>query len=186
MLFALTRAWWLVALRGVLSILFGIAAFVWPLLTVQVLILLFGAYAFVDGIFSFIAMFRAIQEKVTWWTMALEGIAGVAAGLIAFFFPGLTGFVLLYIIAAWAILTGILEIVLAIVLRKALTGEWMLALAGVLSVFFGVLLIAFPVAGITSIVWFIAAYSVVFGVILVVLGFWMRKIRINRMVIVAG
>lgn len=183
---ALTRTWWLVALRGVISVLFGIAAFVWPFLTVQVLVLLFGAYAFVDGVFALVAMFRAIRDKMMWWTLALEGIAGIAAGLVALFYPGLTGFVLLYIIAFWAIFTGVLEIALAVLLRKELTGEWILALAGVLSVLFGVLLIIFPVPGIISIAWFIGAYSIVFGIVMVALGFWMRTIRVRRMVIVAG
>lgn len=178
---ALTRGWWLVVLRGVIAVLFGLAAFAWPTLTVQVLILLFGAYAFVDGVFAFVSMFHAIRDKMAWWTLALEGVAGVAAGVVAFLFPGLTGLFLLYTIAAWAIFTGIMEITLAVVMRKELTGEWMLALAGVLSVLFGVMLIAFPIAGILSIIAFIAAYSILFGVVLIGLGLWMRTMRNRRM-----
>ncbi len=172
----LTRNWWMVALRGVAAILFGLVAFVWPGTTLAALVLLFGAYALVDGIF-------AIATGISgWgltggsrWSLVLGGIAGVIVGLITFFYPNITAEVLLYFIGAWAIVTGIFEIVAAIELRKVISDEWMLIFTGLLSVIFGVLVFVFPGAGALSILWLIASYAVVFGIATVVLAFRVRS-----------
>jgi uncharacterized membrane protein HdeD (DUF308 family) len=172
----LSRNWWALALRGLAAILFGILAFAWPGITLFVLILFFGAYMLVDGIFAIVAAVRAAGDEARWWLMLLEGILGVAVGLVAFFWPGLTALALLYLIAAWAIVTGIMEIAAAIRLRREVVGEWALILGGALSVLFGVLLVVIPArAGLLSLTWLIGAYAVVFGVLLVVLAFRVRN-----------
>ena len=170
----LARNWWMVALRGVLGILFGLIALVWPGITLLVLVALFGAYALVDGIFAVVAAFRAGRSRFRWW-LVLEGIAGISAGIATVFWPQITALVLLVLVAAWAIVTGVLEIVAAIRLRKVITGEWVLALTGVLSVGFGVLLLLFPGPGALSLVWLIGAYALAFGILLLVLAFRLRS-----------
>jgi uncharacterized membrane protein HdeD (DUF308 family) len=172
----LSRNWWALALRGLAAILFGILAFAWPGITLFVLIVFFGAYMLVDGIFAIVAAVRAAGEEARWWLMLLEGILGVVVGLVTFFWPGLTALALLYLIAAWAIVTGIMEIAAAIRLRREMVGEWALILGGALSVLFGVLLVVIPArAGLLSLTWLIGAYAVVFGVLLVILAFRVRN-----------
>jgi uncharacterized membrane protein HdeD (DUF308 family) len=172
----LSRNWWALALRGLAAILFGILAFAWPGITLFVLIIFFGAYMLVDGIFAIVAAVRAAGEGARWWMLVLEGILGVVVGLVAFFWPGLTALALLYLIAAWAIVTGVMEIAAAIRLRREMLGEWALVLGGALSVLFGVLLVVIPArAGLLSLTWLIGAYAVVFGVLQVVLAFRVRN-----------
>jgi uncharacterized membrane protein HdeD (DUF308 family) len=170
----LARNWWALALRGVLAILFGLAAFVVPGITLTTLVLFFGAYVLVDGIFTIIAGVRSYGERQRWWVLILEGIAGILLGVLTFLNPGLTAVVLLYFIAAWAILTGVLEIIAAIRLRKEIEGEWALALSGVLSLLFGVLLIISPLVGLLTITFLIGAYALLFGIFLIVLAFRLR------------
>ena len=172
----LARNWWALVLRGVAAIAFGILAFVWPGLTVVALVILFGAFALVDGAFAVVAAWRAAERRRPWWPMALEGLAGVALGILAFVWPGVTAFALLYLIAAWAIVTGIFEIVAAVRLRKVIRGELLLALTGVASVAFGVLVVVFPGTGAVAVVWAIAAYAVLFGALLVALGLRLRRL----------
>lgn len=171
----LSRNWWALALRGLAAILFGILAFAWPGLTLFVLVIFFGAYLLVDGIFAIVAAVRAAGEEARWWLLLIEGILGVVAGLVAFFWPGLTALALLYLVAAWAIVTGIMEIVGAIRLRQEIVGEWALILSGVLSFIFGVLLVVIPArAGLLSLTWLIGIYAIAFGVIMLVLAFRVR------------
>jgi uncharacterized membrane protein HdeD (DUF308 family) len=172
----LARNWWALALRGLAAILFGVLAFVWPGITLWALVLLFGSYMLVDGIFAIVAAVRAARREARWWLLLIEGVLGVLAGLVAFFWPGLTTLALLYFIAAWAIVTGILEIVGAIRLRQEIEGEWALGLSGALSVLFGILLVVIPApAGLLSLVWLIGAYALAFGVLLLVLAFRVRN-----------
>jgi uncharacterized membrane protein HdeD (DUF308 family) len=177
MLAMLSRNWWAFALRGLLAIIFGVLALIWPGATLLTLVLLFGAYTLVDGIFAVIAGIRSYGSNERWWAVLLEGLAGILIGLLTFFWPGVTAFVLLYFIAAWAIVTGILEIIAAIRLREVITGEGWMILSGILSVLFGVLLFVFPSAGALSLVWLIGAYAIVFGVVLLILAFRLRGLR---------
>ena len=175
MLTQLTRNWWAVALRGVVAIFYGVIALVWPGLTLEILVLLFGAYALVDGVFAIIASFTHRTGHDRWWVLFLEGLVGIAAGIITVLRPGLATLVLLFVISFWAIVTGVLEIVAAIRLRKEIQGEWMLALGGIASLVFGVLLLLFPAAGALTVAWLIGAYAIIFGAMLLGLGLRLRK-----------
>jgi uncharacterized membrane protein HdeD (DUF308 family) len=167
--------WWALALRGAIAILFGLAALLRPGIALQALILLFGAYVLVDGVFSVVGVFGGTRGGTPRWLVLVEGVAGILAGLIAFVFPILTAVFLLYLIAAWAIVTGIAEIATAIRLRKEIQGEWALIVGGILSVLFGVLLgVVGPFAGILSLIWLIGAYAIAFGVLLLVTAFRVR------------
>ena len=171
-----SRFWWALVVRGVVAILFGLIAFFWPGVTLVALVLLFGAYAFIDGIASVVLGIREYGERERWWGTLLSGLVGIGAGIVTLLSPGITALALLTVIAVWAILHGILDIVAAIRLRDVIEGEWLLALSGVLSVGFGLLLLARPGAGALAVVWWIGAYALVLGVVLIVLGFRSRSL----------
>jgi uncharacterized membrane protein HdeD (DUF308 family) len=166
--------WWILAIRGLLAVLFGLAAFLWPGLTLLVLVLLFGAYALIDGVIAVVVSLQERRVFARWWVLLLEGLVGIAAGVVAFVWPGITALALLYVIAAWAIVTGVLEIVTAFSARLPLAIEWTLALAGILSVALGVLLAILPGPGLLGLVWLIGIYAIVFGVLLIVRAFQFR------------
>jgi uncharacterized membrane protein HdeD (DUF308 family) len=174
MLSVLAQYWWLIALRGLAAIVFGIIAFIWPGPTIGALVLLFGAYALVDGIATIVMAVSHRQQNDRWWVLLLEGLAGVILGVLTFIWPGVTAVVLLYFIAAWALVTGIFEIVAAIRLRKEIEGEWVLGLSGLASVIFGLILVFRPGAGALALIWVIAAYAIIFGVLLIYLAFKVR------------
>jgi uncharacterized membrane protein HdeD (DUF308 family) len=174
---AMAKTWWLVLLRGIAGILFGVLAFIWPGLTLLTLVILYGAYALVDGIFALIAAFSGGAKPVPTWWLIVVGLAGIAAGIVTFVWPGITALVLLIFIGVWAIVHGIFEIVGAIRLRKEIDNEWLLILAGVLSVIFGLIVLIAPGAGALGLVWMIGAYSIVFGILLVGLSLRLRKHR---------
>ncbi len=169
-----SRYWWMIALRGVLAIVFGVLAFIWPGATLATLVLLFGAYAFVDGIVSIVVGIKEYGERERWWATLLGGVVSLGAGIITFLMPGITTLTLLTLIALWAVVRGIFEIVAAIRLRHVIRGEWLLGLAGVLSIVFGVWMLAFPGAGAIAVIWWIGAYAIALGLMLVALGFRAR------------
>nr|WP_263011960.1 HdeD family acid-resistance protein [Pseudomonas aeruginosa] len=171
----LGRHWKLVALRGVAALVFGVLTLLSPALALTVLVLFWGAYALVDGVFALVAAFSMRSAGQFNWPLALVGVIGVAAGLVAFFWPQLTAIGLLLIIAGWALAMGIFQIVAAIRLRKSIRNEWWMILSGAISVLFGVLMIANPGAGALAVVWVIGAYAVFFGVLLVMLALRLRK-----------
>src|ERR1700730_13001508 len=174
MLHLLARHWWALALRGVFAVLFGLLTFLIPGITLLTLVLLFGAYAILDGIFDIVSAVRAPGRH---WPLVLEGVVGIIIGILTFLWPGITTMVLLYLIAFWAIFTGVLEIVAGIRLREVIANERFLILMGVLSVLFGFLILIFPGAGALAIVFLIWAYAVVFGIILIILAFRLRSFR---------
>jgi uncharacterized membrane protein HdeD (DUF308 family) len=177
MLAHMAHNWWAVALRGLVAIIFGILLFLFPGIALETLVLFLGAYLLVDGIGSIITAVRNRTGNPNWWVSLLEGIVSIIAGIVAFIYPGRTALVLLYIIGAWAIVTGILEIVAAIRLRKEIDNEWVLGLAGLLSIVFGILTFVFPGATALSLLWLIGAYAIVFGVLLIILGFRLRNLN---------
>lgn len=175
MLDVIARKWWTIALRGACAIVFGILALVWPLLTLITLVFLFGAFALVDGIFAIIAGITSHQTNKRWWALLIGGVAGVIIGLLTFFWPGISALLLLSLIAIWAIITGVFEIVAAIQLRRLITGEWMMITGGILSIIFGLLIIILPGPGALSLVWLIGVYAIAFGISLIFLAFRLRK-----------
>jgi uncharacterized membrane protein HdeD (DUF308 family) len=166
-----------VAIRGVAALIFGVLTFVLPIESLAALVLLFGAYAIADGIFALVAAVRGHEAGRSRWAMVFEGIVGLAAGVVTFLWPGLTMLTLVYVVAAWALITGIVEIAAAIRLRKEIRGEVWLALSGVLSVVFSGLLMAFPAPGALVLVLWIGAYAIVFGALLLGLSFRLRRER---------
>ena len=166
----LARTWWLVLLRGMAGIVFGIVTFMTPGISLAVLVLLYGAYAFADGVFALAAALgRGGREH--WGGLLLYGLVGIGAGLATLFWPAITVFALLYLIAAWAVVTGVVEVAVAVRLRKTIAHEWLLALNGILSVALGVLLMLFPVSGVLVLVFWVGAYALVSGVTLTALAF---------------
>jgi len=167
--------WWLLALRGLVAVLFGVLAFVWPGATLITLVWLFGAFALVNGLLSLILAAKAPKGYPRIGSLILGGLLGILAGLLTFVMPGITALGLLMLIAAWAIVTGIMEVVAAIRLRKIIANEWLLILAGIASVAFGVILFLQPAAGALALIWWIGAWALVFGILLIVLAFRMRN-----------
>ncbi|MFO0574530.1 MAG: HdeD family acid-resistance protein [Polyangia bacterium] len=167
----LSPGWRALALRGALSIVFGVLALIWPGLTLATLVLLFGAYSLADGAFAIVA---ALRRHARSWPLVVEGAVGIAAGLGAFLWPGLTALALVYLIAAWAVVTGALEIAAAVRLRRVIQGEWLLALSGVASIALGLLLMARPGLGALALVGLLAAYAIVFGGLLLGLALRLR------------
>jgi len=171
MLHSLARNWWALALRGLVAVLFGLLTLFLPGITLVTLVLLFGAYALVDGIFNVIAFFRVASHH---WALLIEGLLGIIAGILTFSWPAITAIVLLYVIAFWAIFTGVFEVIAGIRLRKVITNEWLLLLVGVLSFLFGVLILFALGVGALAIVLWIGAYAFIFGVFLLALAFRLR------------
>lgn len=168
--------WWVLALRGLAAVIFGVLAFIWPGITLFALVVLFGAYALVNGVLSLYLAAKAPKGYPRFGSLIFGGLLSIAAAVITFFWPGLTALGLLIVIAAWAIANGVLEIYAAIKLRKVITGEWLLVLAGILSIIFGVLLLLNPIAGAVAVVWLIGAFALAFGILLIVLAFRMRHL----------
>jgi len=174
MLDAMGRNWGWVALRGAVAVLFGIFAFLWPGKTLAAVVLVFGAFALADGILSLIAAFKMRDQGKPFWSLAIVGLLGIAAGAVTFFWPGMTALLLVTFIGAWALVMGIFEIIAAIRLRKEIQGEWLLVLSGVLSVLFGLFVLFQPGAGALALIWVIGAYAFFFGVLLIVLAFKLK------------
>ena len=176
MITSFAQNWWTFTLRGVFALLFGVLAIVAPGATLTTLIFVFGFYAILNGVFALYAAWK-LRSFERWWLLLLEGLLGIVAGVIAFVWPGATALAFLSIIAAWAILVGILQIVAAIRLRQVIENEWSLGLGGLASVIFGVLLVVWPRSGLVTISWIIGIYAVAFGVMLLVLGSRLRGLN---------
>ncbi len=167
--------WWLLALRGLVAVLFGVLAFMWPGATLITLVWLFGAFALVNGILSLVLAAKTPKGYPKVGSLIFGGLLGILAGLLAFVMPGITALGLLILIAAWAIVTGIMELVAAVKLRKIINNEWLLVLAGIASVVFGVLLLFQPAAGALVLIWWIGAWALLSGILLMILAFRMRN-----------
>lgn len=172
----LARWWWTFILRGIAAIVFGALAFTSPALGIGLFVGLFAAWAIIDGAGGVLAGIRTRRQDRSWWLEILEGVAGIAAGLVAIIFPRFAAEVLVYLIAGWAVVTGVIQIVMAVRLRRVIDDEAWLALAGAASILFGIVLVLFPGAGALSLAWLIGAAAIAFGVFLVLLGWRLRRI----------
>ena len=175
----LSRTWWALLLRGLVAIAFGVLAWRNPGISLATLVLLFGVFTLADGILGVWTAIAGRGEHDDWWVLLLGGLLGVGIGILTFAAPGITTLALLFYIAVWAIATGALQIVAAIRLRQEIQGEWLLVLGGLLSVVLGVFLMARPGEGAVAVVRIIAAYAVIWGVVLVMLAFRVRKLALR-------
>ena len=169
--------WWALALRGVVAILFAILTFAVPGLTLAALVLLFGVYALIDGVFAFVSAVRAAHGHGRWGAFLLEGIVGVLAGVLTLAAPAVTLAFLVYVVGAWAVVTGVFEIAAAIRLRRHVAGEWLLILTGIVSVVFGICIFVVPVVGAIAIAWWLGVYALIFGVLLLTLAFKLKSLH---------
>jgi uncharacterized membrane protein HdeD (DUF308 family) len=175
---SLARNWWLLLLRGIAAVVFGVLAILWPGLTLLALAYLFAAYALVDGVCALgAAIFGHAGGMVPRWWLAVVGIFGILAGLVAFAWPGMTALFLLLIIATWSIVIGALEVIGAIQLRKEIEGEWWLIVSGVLSIAFGVILFLQPGPGALALVWVIGIYAILAGGSLIGLAYRLKNFK---------
>jgi uncharacterized membrane protein HdeD (DUF308 family) len=174
----LARMWWTFILRGVLAIIFGIVAFLAPEFALRTLVVLFAVWMLFDGAGALVNTMQA-RGKGNWWLGLIEGVAGIVAGVLALWWPGITALVLLLLIGSWAIVTGVIEVWAAIRLRAVIKGELFLALSGVLSVLFGLYVIIFPGLGIFSVLWLIGTFGILYGLTLASLGWRLRRIYLQ-------
>ena len=173
----LSQYWWVLVVRGVMAILLGLFAFMSPLQTIAALVIAFGAVALIDGTFMSAAAIAARKLTSDWWVLLLQGLLGIGIGVVTLFNPAITAVALLIYIAVWAIGLGLLQVAAAVRLRHEITGEWWLALGGVAGVAFGILLMLRPAAGALAVLWLIGSYALVWGVMLTVGGFDIRRLR---------
>jgi uncharacterized membrane protein HdeD (DUF308 family) len=175
MLDDLSRNWWAVLVRGILALILGLLMlFVPPIITLEILIIFLGAYFLVDGIFSIIAVISGKTPHR--WALLIEGIFSIIFGIIVFVWPGITAFVFLIVIAIWAVITGIAEIVYAASHWKSGSGKWLLLITGIISIILGGIILAQPAAGLLALVVFIEAYLIIFGIMLIVISFWVKNL----------
>jgi uncharacterized membrane protein HdeD (DUF308 family) len=172
----LSRAWWMLLLRGLVAIAFGALAWLQPGISLATLVLLFGAYTMADGILGIWTALTGRKEHEHWWVLLLGGLLGTGVGILTLLAPGVTALALLFYIAVWAVATGVLQIVAAIRLRKEIEGEWLLVIGGLATVVFGVFLMANPGVGAVSLIWLIATYAIASGILLVLLAFKVRTL----------
>lgn len=173
----LTRHWWAFAIRGVVAIIFGILALIWPGMTFAALTLLFGSFALADGVFAIVAAVRRFEERRLGGWLLFEGVFGVIVGILAFLFTGIAALTLLYMIAAWAVVTGVLEIAVALDWRLVLTNAWFLILSGIASIVAGLLLFFFPSVGIVAISWVVGFYAILFGALGLSLAWQLYRVQ---------
>jgi uncharacterized membrane protein HdeD (DUF308 family) len=173
----IAQYWWAVVFRGVLAVVFGLAAVFWPDATLLVLVVLFGVYALVDGVFAIVSAVVGGSRTAGRGWLIVTGVVSILVGLVAFTWPGATVVVMLWLIATWALLTGVLEIVAAIAWRRVITGEWLLALTGVVSILFAIALVVWPEAGARTLVLLIGIFALVSGAVLIATGLRLRRIH---------
>ena len=166
----LGHAWWMLALRGAAGFVFGVLALAMPGLTLAFLVALYAAYAIVGGVGAISGAIRHRRDTPAWWVPLLLGLCSVAAGVIAIFLPAITALVLVLVMGVNAVATGVFDLITAFRLRGRFRGTWLLYLSGILSLVFGVLVLAWPGAGALALVWMIAAYTIFTGALLLVLG----------------
>jgi len=179
-LYNLIKHWWVLLIRGILGVIFALIAFFSPFSAIGALVIFFGIFILIDGIISAIISFRVKNENDSWWAWLLEGVIGIMIGLFAVFYPGLTSLVVVMLVAAWAIISGVLQIVFAIRLRKDIEKEWVWILSGVLSIILGIIFISRPETGVVVMSWMLGGFFLFFGVLMIALSFRLRKLHQRR------
>jgi uncharacterized membrane protein HdeD (DUF308 family) len=177
MLNQLAYNWWTVGLRGLLAIIVGVIALFFPVVTLVFLIALFGCFALLEGLFLLVAGIRSRKSNQRWWALILQGILGLGAGALAFLAPMATAIALIYLVAVWAVASGVIEIIAAIRLRKAIEGEWLLILDGAVTIIFGLALALAPNVGLLVWMWMIGGFKLASGILLIILAFKLKKFR---------
>src|SRR5713101_3580110 len=172
----LKRHWWVPVIRGIAAIVFGIIAFGYPGLTIATLVLFFGAWVLIDGVFRIVGAIAGRASDPEWGFHLIIGIIGIIIGFLTFHAPAITAMALIIYIAAWALMIGATEIALAIKLRREIKGEWFLILMGLASIVFAALLLWNPLAGAAALIWIMAWYAVIFGVLAIIFGFRLRSL----------
>jgi uncharacterized membrane protein HdeD (DUF308 family) len=169
------KHWWQVAVRGFVALLFGILLLAWPGISLFVFAIFFGAFAFVDGIFTLVAAvnYKAGAGQRAW--LFVRGILGIIVGIVTFCWPAITEIALVFLIGAWALVTGIMELNFAFRSVRETGAKWLFAVSGILSIILGILLLVRPIAAIIAVIWIIGAYAVIVGIVLIVLGFRLRS-----------
>jgi uncharacterized membrane protein HdeD (DUF308 family) len=175
-LMQMSRQWHWIVIRGLAAIVLSLLAFVLPVQTLEILALCWGAYALVDGLITLVTAYQIREQNRPWWSLAIVGVLGVAAGLVTFAWPGVTAATLVLLVALWSLAMGIFQIVAALRVRKSMRGEWMLILSGAVSVLFGAAMLLDPAAGAVALVWLTACYVMVFGVLLLFMGLRLRSV----------
>ena len=171
----LARHWWVFLVRGLVAIAFGLVALFYPAATLVTFILFYGIFALVDGVFAVVSAIRGMEGMGSRWWLALVGVLGIVAGLVTFFWPGITALALLAVIGAWALVYGIFEIIGAIRLRKEIDNEWLLLIHGVLAVLFGLMVLVRPGAGALALIWLIGSFALASGIVLIILAFGLKR-----------
>ena len=179
MLHALARNWWLLLLRGIFGVLFGVFSIVWPGMSLLTLVLIYGIYALADGVVSIAAAIQGGTAAPRWW-LTVVGLLGIAAGVLTYLWPGITAVVLVMLIGIWAIATGVMQIMGAIKLRKEIEGEWLLIASGALSVIVGAFLCIWPGAGALALATVIGVYAIFYGALLIGFALRLRRHRHAR------
>jgi uncharacterized membrane protein HdeD (DUF308 family) len=177
MIETLKRHWWIPVIRGIAAIVFGVIAFTHPVMAIATLVLFFGAWVLIDGIFRIFGAIKHRGSDSDWAWQLVIGLIGIIVGLLTFHAPQVTALALVIYIAAWALMIGASEIVMAVKLRHEIKGEWLLILMGLASIVFAVLLLWNPVAGAAAVIWLIAWYAVVLGILAIFFGFRLKTLR---------
>jgi uncharacterized membrane protein HdeD (DUF308 family) len=174
---SITRNWWIFLLRGISAVIFGILAFAWPGITLAALVVVFGIYAIAEGVIAMAVGFSGDTIGARWWQMILLGVLSVVAGILTFVWPNITAVALLALIAAWAIVRGIVEIYAAVRLHALIENDWLLFLGGICSILFGALVVWRPRAGALAVLWIIGAYAIVYGVVMIAFSFQLHSMK---------
>jgi uncharacterized membrane protein HdeD (DUF308 family) len=175
----LKRHWWVPVIRGIAAIVFGIIAFTHPVMAAATLVLFFGAWVLIDGIFRIVGAIGHRASDSDWGWQLVIGILGIIIGLLTFHAPAITALALVIYVAAWALMIGASEIVLAVKMRHEIKGEWFLILMGLISIVFAIMLLWNPIAGAATLIWLIAWYAIIFGILGIVFGFRLRSLSFD-------
>lgn len=175
----LSKNWWMILIRGGAALIFGLLTWFYPFISILIIVMFFGVYALIDGVLGVVIAINGRRTHQDWWLMLIWGMVSILAGIMTFFVPGITWLVLITFIAIWLLVSGILQIIVAIRLRKSISGEGWMIVAGMLSVLVGIILLVNPVQGGIALTWVIGVYAALFGVMNIALAFRLRRFAVS-------